>query len=79
MLNNIGLYYPSVGFMNDAWIKFVALYWDRLGRIVPQGHIVDDSATVKQLIDELGFIECFAPSESELALVGEMFVTTQVS
>jgi hypothetical protein len=35
--DHIGLYYPSIGFKDDAWVKFAALYWDKLGRI-PAAH-----------------------------------------
>lgn len=75
MVDYIGLYYPSVGFRDDAWVKLSALYWDKLGRIVPVGSKVDDSDTVKSLIDELGFIHNFAPDEQELSDIGELFLT----
>lgn len=43
------LYYPFIHFKNDNWIKVAALYWDKLGRIVPQDYKTDDSDTVKAL------------------------------
>jgi hypothetical protein len=52
----IGLYYPFIHFKDDAWIKLAALYWDKMGRIVPRGYRTSDSDTVKQLANESGFI-----------------------
>src|SRR5690349_18481018 len=75
MSNHIGLYYPTIGFSDDAWVKLAALYWDKLGRIVPSGVEVDDSDAVKQLINEVGFIDSFMPSNQELLITGEMFLT----
>src|SRR6266487_377948 len=75
MSNYIGLYYPTIGFKSDAWVKLAALYWDKLARIVPIDQLVNDSKTVRQLADELNFIENFAPSEQDLRIVGEMFLT----
>ena len=43
------LYYPYIHFKDDAWLKLTALYWDKLGRIVPSGYSTDDSPTVKAL------------------------------
>lgn len=43
------LYYPFIHFKDDAWLKTAALYWDKLGRIVPYDYVTDDSETVKAL------------------------------
>ncbi len=43
------LYYPFIHFKNDDWLKLSALYWDRMGRIVPATYTPDDSPTVKAL------------------------------
>lgn len=43
------LYYPFIHFKDDRWVKLAALYWDRLGRIVPQGYTTEDSDTVRAL------------------------------
>lgn len=74
MSSHIGLYYPVIGFENDAWVKLSALYWDKLGRILPRGHDVHDSDTVRQLMDELDFIKSFAPSDEEIEAVSKMFL-----
>ena len=43
------LYYPFIHFKDDNWIKLAALYWDKIGRIVPNDYVTDDSETVKSL------------------------------
>ncbi len=73
MTTYIGLYYPFIHFKDDSWVKLAALYWDRMGRIVPKDYKTHDSDTVRQLIDELGFIDNFAPGEETMS-VGKRFV-----
>jgi len=51
------LYYPFIHFKNDEWVKLSALYWDKLGRIVPNNYETKDSDTVKELgkfVENLG-------------------------
>lgn len=43
------LYYPFIHFKNDSWLKLSALYWDRMGRIVPYEYQPEDSEIVKEL------------------------------
>lgn len=73
MPDYIGLYYPRIAFPSDAWVKLAALYWDKLGRIVPPDYVHDDSNVIQQLQGELGLIEDFAPSRSDTYNVGRMF------
>jgi hypothetical protein len=69
MANHIGLYYPFIHFKDDKWLKLAALYWDKMGRIVPETYELHrDSDTVKQLTGELGFIENFNPAEETIHL-----------
>lgn len=78
MENRIGLYYPSIYF-DSNWIRIAALYWDKIGRIVPSNYEVDDDNDILFLKKELGttgpFIEDFAPSTTEMATVTELFTT----
>ena len=53
-----GLYYPYIHFKQDSWLKLSALYWDRMGRIVPIGYKREDSSTVRELGD---FVENLHP------------------
>ena len=61
MPSKIGLYYPHITLPDDAWVKLTALYWDKLGRIVPDDYQHHDSDTVRKLQGELDFIEDFPP------------------
>ena len=73
-LPRLGLYYPFIQFRNDSWLKLAALYWDRVGRIVPPGYALRDSDTVLRLRDELGFVVNLAPSEEAIEGVGREFL-----
>jgi Family of unknown function (DUF6236) len=73
MPDSIGLYYPHSALPNDAWVKLAALYWDKLGRIVPPGYKLQDSDTVQRLQGELGFVENFLPSPRDTFEVGQLF------
>jgi hypothetical protein len=53
------LYYPFIHFKNDTWLKLSALYWDKMGRIVPEGYETEDSQTVQDLGK---FVEVLRPS-----------------
>jgi Family of unknown function (DUF6236) len=70
----IGLYYPSIHFRDDSWIKIAALYWDKIGRIVPPNYPLEDSDVVKQLIEETDFIRNLPPSATELENTAHMFL-----
>ncbi|MBV9689190.1 MAG: hypothetical protein JO202_05695 [Ktedonobacteraceae bacterium] len=73
MPDYIGLYYPLIHFPHDSWIKLAALYWDKLGRIVPVDYPLNDSDTVQRLQGELGFIENFIPNEFDTNGVAREF------
>lgn len=72
MTSYIGLYYPLLEFKDDGWLKLTALYWDRMGRIVPVRHVTEDSDTVQQLQDH-GYVVDFDPEYEDRILVGEAF------
>jgi len=56
------LYYPFIQFRSDAWLKLAALYWDKIGRIVPKGYLPRDSDTVRRLQGELDLITDLEPA-----------------
>lgn len=60
-VTSIGLYFPFIHFRDENWLKVAALYWDRMGRIVPHQYDTHDSDTVRRLQAELGFIVDFDP------------------
>ena len=51
----MGLYYPSVHFRDENWLKLAVLYWPRMVRIVPDGYPAGDSETLRRLQGELGW------------------------
>lgn len=62
MTNFIGLYYPYIHFKDETWLKTVALYCERVKRIVPYGYELKDSELVKTLAGETDMIENIRPS-----------------
>lgn len=66
-VQRIGLYYPYLHF-SDNWIKVAALYWPKMGRIVPDRFRLNDSTTVRTLSDELDFIVNIRPEAAATEL-----------
>lgn len=62
------LYYPYIHFRDDAWLKLAALYWDRIGRIVPDRYVTNDSRTVRELSDGLDLVWNLHPESFAEAL-----------
>jgi hypothetical protein len=54
MLNQIdsALYYPTIEFQSDTWLKTSLLFWDKIYRIVPRGITPNDSLVVRKAQDE---------------------------
>lgn len=73
MGDHIGLYYPHFAFPDDGWMKLAALYWDKLGRIIPPDYTPPDSDTVQRLQEALSFTKDFTPSWNDTLEVSEMF------
>jgi hypothetical protein len=70
MLETVALYYPYIHFRDDAWLKFAALYWPRITRIVPPNYHLRDSKTVRTLADELDFVHNVSPLEASIEVGG---------
>ena len=64
MSGHIGLYYPFIHFRDESWLKLTSLYWDRMGRIVPEGYALRDNETVRQFKDG-GYIRNFHPGGAQ--------------
>jgi hypothetical protein len=64
MSSYVGLYYPFIHFRDEAWLKLTCLYWDRMGRIVPQDYRLRDSDTVWALKDA-GFVRDYDPGGAQ--------------
>src|SRR5712692_407800 len=72
--NFTGLYYPSIQFKDDSWVKVAALDWDKLARIVPSNYLHTDSEVVKQLINEADFIHDLEPSYDDKEYTSKLFL-----
>ncbi len=74
------LYYPYIEFPKDIEspkddvLANGLLFWDSVGRIVPSGYVPNDHRTVRELIDELGFVKNFRPKLEETEEVSRPFV-----
>ena len=64
MSGYIGLYYPFIHFRDESWLKLTSLYWDRMGRIVPEGYGLRDNDTVRQFKDS-GYVRNFHPGGAQ--------------
>ncbi len=77
-LPKIGLYYPYIHFRDEAWLKAAALYWPKMGRIMPVGYPIRDSELVRVLADELDFILPISPNTAAASIaepVGDLICT----
>src|SRR6266404_2125856 len=45
------LYYPSIEFQNEVWVKAALCVWDHLFRIVPSTYIPTDSDEIRKAVD----------------------------
>lgn len=67
------LYFPSIEFTSDEWVKSSLLIWDKIYRIVPKGYSPFDSYAVKQAQNN-GFIEDIILEERDVTLTGDKFL-----
>jgi hypothetical protein len=49
VVDQIALYYPYIHVRNDVWLKYAALYWPKMGRLLPPGYPTVDSETARVL------------------------------
>ncbi len=56
------LYYPSIEFQSEEWVKNALLYWDRIRRIVPENYNPQDSDFIREL-QEAGLIKNITPTQ----------------
>lgn len=77
-INNSILYYPSIEFIDDSFVKHLLCIWDTIYRIVPENYIPNDSSEVKTAVDE-GLIKNIKLSKNDLekaAFNFEDFITS---
>lgn len=46
------LYYPHMAFRNASWLKAMAMYYENIYRIVPDGIILDDPEELQPLLED---------------------------
>jgi hypothetical protein len=68
------LYYPTIEFQSDAWLKSSLLLWDSIYRIVPRGYSPKDTDAVKLARDE-GLVKSIIIEKQDLSQVSSEFAT----
>ncbi|MFO1501396.1 MAG: DUF6236 family protein [Verrucomicrobiota bacterium] len=71
-MNNSVLYYPTIEFQSDLWVKSALCIWEKLYRIVPNTYLPNDSDEVKEAVDA-GVIEDIHLSADDLSQCAELF------
>jgi len=47
---SIAFYYPYIHVRDDTWLKYAAMYWPKITRLVPQGYSTADSPTAVEFV-----------------------------
>ena len=71
-MNNKILYYPTIEFQDETWLKASLCIWDKVYRIVPSTYRPMDSDEVKIAIDN-NFVEDIIISEQELSQTARIY------
>jgi len=72
MTENSGLYYPFINFRNESWLKLTALYWDRMGRIVPHDYSLRDSELIQDF-KSAEYVRDYEPGGDAQARISSAF------
>jgi len=67
------LYYPTIEFMDETWLKSSLCVWDTIYRIVPDSYQPNDSDEVKKAIDA-GVVENISLTEKDLSETADEFI-----
>jgi hypothetical protein len=73
MLSESILYYPSIEFQSDSWVKSNLILWDRIYRIVPKDYTPNDSDNIKELIDN-DLVRNITLNDSDVKITGDEFI-----
>jgi len=66
------LYYPTIEFQSDTWVKSALCLWERIYRIVPPTYTPQDSYEVREAIDA-GLVENINLTRDDLSECAEVF------
>ncbi len=78
ILNENILYYPSIEFENEGWVKAALCIWENIYRIVPEGYIPNDSSEIQTAVQE-GIIKNVYLSHQEIGQASERFLDFMTS
>jgi len=67
------LYFPSMEFQSQGWLKAALLIWDRVYRIVPANYVPKESYVIKQAADH-GLIRAVTLEEKDLSVAHDDFL-----
>lgn len=67
------LYFPTIEFFSDAWLKTAICHWDKVYRIVPPSYAPKDSYEVREAIDA-GLVESINLTEADLSDTAQKFM-----
>jgi hypothetical protein len=67
------LYYPSIEFYDESWLKGALCHWDKVYRIVPSSYHPHDSDEVKEAADA-GLIESITLTQGDLTDAADSFI-----
>ncbi|HYV94010.1 MAG TPA: hypothetical protein VE978_19695 [Chitinophagales bacterium] len=66
------LYYPTIEFQSETWVKSALLFWDKIYRIVPEGYKPEDTLEIN-LAKDAGLIDDIELSVEDLKKTAEEF------
>ena len=66
------LYYPTIEFQSETWVKAALTFWDKIYRIVPKGYKPMDSEEIGIAVKE-GYIENIELTENDLSTTADKF------
>jgi len=66
------LYYPTLEFQSETWVKASLLFWDKIYRIVPSSYTTRDSDEIEIAISN-GFIENIELTDKDLRITADKF------
>jgi hypothetical protein len=66
------LYYPTLEFQSETWVKASLMFWDKIYRIVPANYNTRDSDELKIAISN-GFIEDIELTDKDLSHTADKF------
>ncbi len=51
LLPKTALYFPTIEFQDEEWLKSALCIWDHIDRIVPPDYVPQDTSEVRQMVD----------------------------